>query len=73
MILLQTPRDHHYYKRRWYNQDSCIRALSMDRSQIFESFSSKETNSEQFKLKTGASSPETIEAIQDSDKQAILR
>lgn len=45
----------------------------MDRSQIFESFSSKETNSEQFKLKTGASSPETIEAIQDSDKQAILR
>ena len=44
----------------------------MDRSQIstFESFSSKETN-EQFKLKGGG--PETIEAIQDSDKQAILR
>jgi len=49
----------------------------MDRSQIttFESFSSKETN-EQFKLKGGATSsvsPENIEAIQDSDKQAILR
>ena len=77
MILLQT-RDHQQLLLRWYNHSNlCIRARKfkiMDRSQMtFEFDSSKESNNteEQFKLKTPSSA--SLEAVEDSDKQAIVR